>query len=196
MGKGGGARSTYFTSRWPQDHILVIKIKVKKSNLYLPSHLNEASFHCFFIAIPVSWVILEIHKFQNWDTFLDYSVQTRTPTWRMGRIPWKRKWSNHTIFERSRRVGNDSRRGGSEHAPLKSYGASKLKKHGPASPLILDRRWRWRLRFQNSSPWFLAIVVESSSARVFTFYDFGAAFSVFGGALEWRPLIFSSFGML
>ena len=61
---------------------------------------------------------------------------------RMGRIPWKRKWSNHTIFERSRRVGNDSQRAASQGAPLKSYGASKFEKRGPASPCIMDRRWR------------------------------------------------------
>jgi hypothetical protein len=46
-------------------------------------------------------------------------------------------------------------------------------------------------------PWFLAIAVESSSVLVFTFTElFGAAFSLFGGALEWRPLLFSTFAML
>jgi len=41
-GVGGGAQSTNFVSRWPWDHISLRKIKFKKSNFYLPSHLNDA----------------------------------------------------------------------------------------------------------------------------------------------------------
>ena len=110
----------------------------------------------------------------------------------MGRIPWSRKWSNHTFFESSRRVGSESRRRASEQAPLKSYGASKFEKGGPASPLI-DRRWRCRSYFRILLPWFLAIVVQSFTALVFTFVEFGAAFLLLGGALEWRPWLFFFF---
>jgi len=97
----------------------------------------------------------------------------------MGRIPWKRKWSNHTIFERSRRVGKDSRRAASQRAPLKSYSASKFEKRGPAPPcIIIDRRWRCQSHFRNSLPWCLAIAVQGSRVLVLAFIVWGGIFAV------------------